>query len=102
MPRIEEARLRMEYELQQARREGCVAVKLIHGYGSSGVGGALRTEIQKELSHAARAGKIQSFIPGEDWRISGELAWKVVTQYPEWKQDRDFGRQNKGITIVLL
>ena len=42
MPTVEEARLRMNYELQNARREGCAAVKLIHGYGSSGAGGALR------------------------------------------------------------
>ena len=102
MPRAGEARLRLEYELQLARREGYVAVKLIHGYGSSGVGGVLRTEIQKELAHAAQTGKIEGFIAGEDWRTSNELSWKVVTKYPEWKQDRDFGRQNKGITIVLL
>ena len=102
MPRAEEALLRLQYELQLARKEGCVAVKLNHGYGSSGVGGVLRTEIQKELAHAARMGKIQGFIAGEDWRTSGELAWKVIRKYPEWKQDRDFGKQNKGITIVLL
>jgi hypothetical protein len=102
MPRAEEARLRLEYELQLARREGYLALKLIHGYGSSGVGGVLRTEIQKELGHAARIGRIQGFIAGENWRTSDELAWKVVSKYPEWKQDRDFGKQNKGITIVLL
>ncbi|HKW75741.1 MAG TPA: Smr/MutS family protein [Terriglobales bacterium] len=102
MPRAEEARLRLEYELQLARREGYVAVKLIHGYGSSGVGGVLRTEIQKVLANAIQTGKIQGFIAGEDWRTSNELAWNVVSKYPEWKQDRDFGRQNKGITIALL
>lgn len=102
MPRLEEARLRMEYELKQARQQGYLAVKLIHGYGSSGVGGVLRTELQKELARAAQSGKVQSFIAGEDWRTSGELAWKLVTRYPEWKKDHDFGKQNKGITIVLL
>lgn len=102
MPRAEEARLRLEYELQLAHKEGRIALKLVHGYGSSGVGGVLRTEVQKELAYAAQSGKIQGFIAGEDWRTSGELAWKAVSKYPEWKQDRDFGRQNKGITIVLL
>jgi hypothetical protein len=102
MPRAEEARLRLEYELQLARKEGYLAIKLIHGYGSSGVGGVLRTEIQKELAHLAQSGRIQGFVAGEDWRTSDEIAWKLVSKYPEWKQDRDFGKQNKGITIVLL
>lgn len=102
MPRAEEARLRLEYELQLARKEGYLVVKLIHGYGSTGVGGVLRTEVQKELAHAAQSGKIQGFIAGEDWRTSSELAWEATRKYPEWKQDRDFGKQNKGITIVLL
>jgi len=40
MPQVEEARLRMQYELQLAKKQGYTAVKLIHGYGSSGAGGA--------------------------------------------------------------
>src|SRR6185503_17971374 len=70
MPKVEEARLRMQRELQVARRQGYAAVKLIHGYGSSGVGGALRIELQKELQRLAGAGSVRSFIAGEDWRIS--------------------------------
>src|SRR5512140_476676 len=45
MPKVEEARLRMQRELQVARQQGYAAVKLIHGYGSSGVGGSLRIEL---------------------------------------------------------
>ena len=54
MPKAEQARLRMQHELALARGQGVVAVKLIHGYGSSGTGGALRNELQKELRRAAR------------------------------------------------
>src|SRR5260221_14458622 len=46
MPTVEQARLRMEHELHAARQQRCTAVKLIHGYGSSGAGGALRIELQ--------------------------------------------------------
>lgn len=102
MPTVEQARLRMQYELHQARKDGCVAVKLIHGYGSSGVGGILRLELQKELRKAARQGAIRALIPGEDWRISNESTWDLLKRYPEWKQDADLGRNNRGISMVAL
>jgi hypothetical protein len=102
MPTVEQARLRMEHELHLARRSGFQAVKLIHGYGSSGVGGALRTELQKTLRRASRAGAIRTFIPGEDWRISDETTWELLKRFPEWKQDSDLGRNNLGISIVVL
>ncbi|HKD80052.1 MAG TPA: hypothetical protein VKH81_10175 [Candidatus Angelobacter sp.] len=102
MPKVEAARLRMHHELHLARREGYAAVKLIHGYGSSGTGGALRVELQKELRCLADAGSIRAFIVGENWRISDEAAWPLLQRYPEWKQDVDLGKSNKGITIVLL
>jgi hypothetical protein len=102
MPKVEEARLRMHHELQTARKQGYVAVKLIHGYGSSGVGGVLRVEIQKELQRQARSSAIKCFIAGENWRISDEATWELLKRYPEWKQDADLGKGNKGICIVQL
>jgi len=102
MPKVEEARLRMQHELQVARQQGYAAVKLIHGYGSSGVGGSLRTELQKELQRMAGAGALRSFVTGEDWRISDEKTWELLKRFPEWKRDSDLGKANKGISIVLL
>lgn len=102
LPKVETARLRMQHELHTARQQGYKAVKLIHGYGSSGVGGALRIELQKELRRLADAGKIGTFIAGEEWRISNEVTWTLLKRYPEWKQDADLGQGNKGITIVLF
>jgi hypothetical protein len=102
MPKVEEARLRMQRELQIARQQGYAAAKLIHGYGSSGVGGSLRIELQKDLQNLAGAGGVRSFIAGEDWRISDEKTWVLLKRYPEWKRDSDLGKANKGISIVLL
>src|SRR5262245_25346423 len=102
MPTVEQARLRMEHELHMARAGGYTAVKLIHGYGSSGAGGALRTELQKILSLAVRRGHIEAAIAGEDWRISDETTWRLLKRFPEWKQDSDLGRNNRGISIVVL
>jgi len=102
MPTVEQARLRMEHELHAARQQRCAAVKLIHGYGSSGAGGSLRIELQKELRRLAHAGTIRAFIAGEDWRVSDEITWGLLKKFPEWKQDSDLGKSNKGISIVFF
>jgi hypothetical protein len=102
MPKLEEARLRMQHELQVARQQKYAAVKVIHGYGSSGIGGSLRIGLQKELQQLVLAGSVKSFVAGEDWRISNETAWRLLKRFPEWKQDSDLGRNNRGISIVLL
>lgn len=102
MPTVEQARLRMYYELQSARTENFTAVKLVHGYGSSGAGGALRIELQKDLRKAVREDAIREFIAGEDWRVSDPSTWKLLKRFPEWKKDSDLGRTNQGISIVIL
>ncbi len=101
-PTVEQARLRLGRELQQAAREGWVAVKLIHGYGSSGVGGELRVRIQATLRRMVADGKLRAAIPGEDWRVSNETTWALLKRFPEWKSDADLGRGNKGISLVVL
>ena len=88
--------------LRIARGEGFAAVKLIHGYGSSGVGGALRIAIQNDLARRAAAGEIAALIEGEQWRISNEAAWALLQRFPACKQDRDLGRANRGISIVVF
>jgi hypothetical protein len=102
MPTVEQARLRMERELHIARQAGCTALKMIHGYGSSGVGGALRDELQKDLRRAVERGAIKAFIAGQDWRVSNETTWGLLKRFPEWKHDPDLGRNNPGISIVVF
>ena len=102
MPTVAQAHLRMEHELHVARQQSCVAVKLIHGYGSSGQGGTLRTELQRELRAWAGQSKVRAFIAGENWRVSDEASWALLKQYPEWINDSDLGKNNKGISIVVL
>lgn len=102
MPTVEEARRRLERQLNAARAEKVTALRVIHGYGSSGVGGALRVAIQLRLRELWQDGAIREVIYGEDWRIANDASWKWLQRYPEWKKDSDLGRQNKGISIVVL
>jgi len=101
-PTVHDALSRLDQELSAARREGCRLMKLIHGYGSSGTGGDIRTAVQRRLVEMARDGQIGNCIFGENWSKSDEQAWKLIQSQPELKNDSDLGRKNLGITIVVL
>jgi hypothetical protein len=101
-PTVNEALLRLDFELANARRAGASAVKIIHGYGSTGAGGVLREAVQAALQRLAAEQRIRGFVAGEDWRISNETAWEIQKSVPELKHDRDLGRLNRGISLVLL
>ncbi len=102
MPSVDQATHRLGGELVRARAQGAKAVKIIHGYGSSGVGGKLRVGIRTALAERKRRGEIKEAVAGEDWSVFGAGARKILDAYPDLSRDRDFERGNAGITIVLL
>ena len=102
MPTVPLALSLLRDALNTARNERFAAVKIIHGYGSSGRGGELRIAIQSTLAQLAQKNEIRAFIAGEDWRISNEHAWALLQSHPQLKKDADLGRGNRGISIVLL
>ena len=102
MPSVAQAQARLTSELQVARQSRVTVLKIIHGYGSSGVGGDLRIALQSTLHQMQQSRQIRNCIFGENWRKSDDRAWELLKRFPELKDDRDFGRQNRGITIVVL
>jgi hypothetical protein len=102
MPRVREALQRLDRELALARREGLRLLKIVHGYGSTGVGGDIRIAVQKRLHELVEAGQIRGSIFGENWSKSDEETWRQLQAHPALKDDSDLGRRNRGITLVLL
>jgi len=102
MPSVEQARVRLQTELLSARQSGVKVLKLVHGYGSSGIGGDLRISLQSTLRQMAQQHEIGDCIYGENWRTSDERTWSLLKRMPELKSDSDLGKGNKGITIVVL
>jgi len=102
MPSVEQARARLHSEIQSARQRGVKILKVVHGYGSSGVGGDLRIALQATLRQMVAGREIGECIYGEKWRTSDERSWELLKKMPELKDDSDLGKGNKGITIVVL
>ena len=102
MPAVEEARRLLLDELASARAGGAGVVKVIHGYGSSGVGGKLRGAVRRSLALRRKEGAIKNFIAGEDWSLFNEEARSLCDRFPALRDDPDYSRENPGITIVEL
>lgn len=93
---------RLEREVAVARAEKTGVMKIVHGYGSSGVGGDIRMAVQRRLQELVEGGQIRGCIFGENWAKSDDTAWRVLQAQVELKSDSDLGRRNLGISIVVL
>ncbi|OQX20500.1 MAG: hypothetical protein BWK76_01010 [Desulfobulbaceae bacterium A2] len=100
-PRVAQALARLERFLAEATRQGCRVLTIIHGYGSSGSGGAIREEVRRQLSFWRDQGRIVTFIPGEDFSRRA-LGRDLRQRYPLLAGHEALGRRNSGITLVCL
>lgn len=102
MPTVEVAKQRMSQALRSARAQRIQAVKLIHGYGSSGQGGKIKSEVHRQLGAMKRAGTIRDFVKGEEFSPFEEPARNALSACPELARDHDYSRCNHGVTVVIL
>ena len=102
MPTVENAKSKLDQALRSARARRLPWVKIIHGYGSSGKGGAIKREVHRALAAKLTRGEIQGFVPGEDFSPFHAGARAAADRCPELLRDRDYARGNDGVTIVVL
>lgn len=102
MPTAEEARARLNAEIDKSKQAGVLVLKIIHGYGSSGEGGRLKEAIRRSLQKRRKEKKISSFVAGEKWSVFEPDARQFLEACPELKNDPDLNRYNEGMTLVLL
>lgn len=77
-------------------------LKVIHGYGSSGKGGALCIGLRKSFGLRKKEGAIEGFIAGEDFSIFNDTVLALVEAVPELRGDPDLGATNEGVTVLWL
>ena len=101
-PTVDMAMKYLEQALSRAKAYGYPVIKLIHGYGSSGSGGKIRTAVQRELNKYKSAGRICEFAAGENFTPFDPATQRIIAAYPEITHDNDYLKTNQGITIVLM
>lgn len=87
-------------EISLCKKSGCQILKVIHGYGSTGRGGALYQAVREYL--ATTSTTTTAFIPGEQWNVANELALAAIDQHPSLRYEPDLNRENLGITLILI
>ena len=102
MPTVDNAIKRITFNIRNAGKLGISAIKFIHGYGSSGKGGAIRTEARKYLENQKKRKQIKDYIPGEDFSIFNAATQEALLHCDALRRDSDIERHNNGITIVIL
>ena len=101
-PTVDVAIKRITYNIRNAKALGFSVVKIIHGYGASGKGGAIRIQAQKYLERQKQQGHIKEIIKGEEFSIFNDATIKAFRVCDELRHDSDLERYNIGITLVIL
>src|SRR6202023_3645675 len=91
-PTRDQAYQKLEAALARARKDGIPALKVIHGYGSTGTGGVLRFALRGFLRQRKEKGEIAAFVNGESWSSFDERSKLMFAKAPELILDSDVGR----------
>lgn len=102
MPSLEFAKIQLRQSLTAARANRVAVLKFIHGYGSTGRGGVIRTEVRRTLREMQQRGELTAYIPGEEFSPFEETTQQMLLRYPELARDSDYLKTNHGVTIVIL
>lgn len=88
--------------LDDAKAQNAKLVKVVHGYGSHGVGGKILLELKRLLPQMKRRGEIKDYISGADWNMANPKVFSLITKIPDIALDEDIRASNIGITIVMI
>jgi hypothetical protein len=101
-PTVEEAIERLKREVVSARQGKIEVLKIVHGYGSSGVGGAIKKAVLSRLASWKAKGEIRNYLTGEQHFERGATHNYLLRKFPELKETWKSDRGNPGITFIEL
>lgn len=95
---VDQALLHMKNALATFKRQGVKAVVIIHGWGSSGVGGVIRIAVRNALRGDDMRGLVRAVAPGEEWSAKRR---EFVGMCKALGDERHL-EGNAGVTVVVL
>jgi len=102
MPTVERALERLVLELESSKRQGFRVVTLIHGYGSTGKGGAIREAVRSRLQYYKYQGQINEVLLGEQFSSRSGAGRQLLRRFPSLASHHALNRANPGITLVVI
>lgn len=98
-PTVEAAVRNMVSQLSTCKGQGYKAVILIHGYGSSGVGGRIKSAVRNKLKESSMSGIVRQSCGGEHWFEKKRELLEICRSLTEYQRKID---GNQGVTVVVL
>jgi len=102
MPLVHQALERLERAICTGSSQGFKVLTFIHGYGSSGEGGAIKTAVLRQLQFLSHQGRVKAIIPGEEFEGRSGRGRQLLRRFPFLANHRDLNRANPGVTLVIL
>lgn len=99
MPSAEAAVRNMKNALTTFKGQGTKAVIIIHGYGSTGVGGSIKTAVTRALGENSMRGIVRASAGGEQWQSRKKELLILCGSLADY--DRRISG-NEGVTVVVL
>jgi hypothetical protein len=99
---VAEAIAQFLIEVEAYKQGGYKVMKVIHGYGSHGVGGAIKVEFLKKCEELKRRKIIEDYTCCDKW-VDKNVVKKIATNYcPDLIADGELRLLNPGCSIVIL
>lgn len=92
----------VEIEVESSKKEGLCAIKVLHGYGSHGKGGAILLNLRQKLRQWKKSGFIKDYFGGDKWNMFDKTTMEILMKDKSIYGDEDLNKANPGITIIYL
>ena len=99
---VAEAIAQFLVEVDAYKKGGFKVMKVIHGYGSHGVGGAIRQAFLKKCQDLKNRGKIEDFTCCDKWTDKNTVKKIAINYCPDLLADSELYHINAGCSIVIL
>ncbi len=99
---VELALAMIEIEIENSKLQDYSCLKVLHGYGSHGKGGAILIALRNQLRIWKKTGMIIDYFSGDKWNIFDKTTQKILLKDKTIYNDEDINKSNPGITIIVL
>jgi len=99
---VAEALAQFQIEAESYKMGGYKVMKVIHGYGSHGVGGAIKPEFLKLCKRLKGQNKIYDYVCCENWTPTNVVRKMAINYCADLLADKDLYLLNPGCTIIIL
>lgn len=99
---VSEAIAQFLLEVEALKKGGFKVLKVIHGYGSHGVGGDIKREFLRQCEFLKKKGKIEYYSCCDSWAKNPTIKKIAINYCSDLIADKDMNIINPGCSIVII